>query len=463
MKKIIFILILMHTLAAGSAQEITGDWYGVLKISGMQMRLTFHITKNGEAYKSTMDSPDQKAFGVPVTTTTFSNSVLFIDIPAIGFQYNGKLEEGKISGMLKQGGQQLPLNLGKEIIAKQEYVRPQMPVKPYPYYTEDVKFRNEKDNINLAGTLSMPKQEGSFPAVILISGSGPQNRDEELLGHKPFLVLSDYLTKIGYAVLRYDDRGTAQSEGSFKNATTFDFANDALAAVDYLKKRKEINKKQIGLMGHSEGGLIAPIVAAKTNDVSFIVLLAGPGIQGSRILLLQQELIGRASGISEEELVKAKDVNKKMFDIILNSKDIESANKELVPYLKQVGKDNPGKRENKSEDELVENSLKQLTNPWMYNFIKYDPTATLKKVKCPALCLNGEKDLQVPPKENLSALKTNLESNGNKKVTVKELAGLNHLFQECKTGAPSEYAEIEQTFSPSALKEISDWLKANVK
>ena len=350
-------------------------------------------------------------------------------------------------------------------IEKERLIRPQEPIKPYPYYSQDITFENNKAGISLAGTLSLPSKEGVFPVVILISGSGPQNRDEELLGHKPFLVLSDFLTRNGIAVLRYDDRGTALSKGDFKTATSADFATDVESAIAYLKTRKEINTKNIGLIGHSEGGLIAPMVASKSKDVAFIVLLAGTGIQGDRLLLLQQKLIGKASGISDDDLQKSKLTNRKVFDIVNKSSNLEKLNLDLTNYIKQTLKDNlnTGKPVGMSDDEFVNLQVKQIANPWMQYFIKYNPAPTLEMVKCPVLAINGEKDLQVPPKENLEAIKSALSKGGNKKVTTKVLPNLNHLFQECKTGSPDEYATIEQTFSPTALSEILKWLQMQTK
>ena len=303
------ISILAFTLLATfslNAQDIIGQWNGTLKVQGTQLRLVFNINKTDKGISATMDSPDQGAKGIPVTNTSFENSTLKIAITNSKIEYEGVLNpDNIIVGNFKQGGQIFPMNLSKEKIEREKLNRPQEPGKPYTYYSEDLTFENKKAGISLAGTLTMPAKDGIFPVVILISGSGPQNRDEELLGHKPFLILSDYLTKNGIAVLRYDDRGTALSKGDFKTATSADFATDVESAIAYLKTRKEINKKKIGLMGHSEGGLIAPMVASKSKDVAFIVLLAGTGIQGDKLLLLQQKLIGKVSGISDEDLLKS--------------------------------------------------------------------------------------------------------------------------------------------------------------
>ncbi len=466
MKKIALTLLTGLISLTIFGQDITGQWNGELKVQGTQLRLVFNITNTESGFSSTMDSPDQGAKDIPTTTTSFENSILKITIANAKIEYEGTLGENNIIvGTFKQGGQSFQMNLSKEIIEKEKLVRPQEPIKPYSYYSEDITFENKKAGINLAGTLTLPNKEGVFPVVILISGSGPQNRDEELLGHKPFLVLSDYLTKNGIAVLRYDDRGTALSKGDFKTATSLDFATDVEAGIDYLKTRKEINKKEIGLIGHSEGGIIAPMVASKSKDVAFIILLAGTGIQGDQLLLLQQKLIGKVSGVSDEDLQKNESTNRKAFDIVNKSNSLEQLNTDLTNYIKQTLKDNPNaeKPEGMSDDDFVKLQVNQIANPWMQYFIKYNPVPTLEKVKCPVLALNGEKDLQVPPKENLEAIKKALTKGGNKKVTTKELPNLNHLFQECKTGSPDEYATIEQTFSPIALTEILKWIQAQTK
>ena len=465
----IFSILLIILLSSISlvAQDITGQWNGVLKVQGAQLRVVFNVTKTDDgALKSTMDSPDQGAQGIPTTTTSFENSTLKITLTSAGIEYIGTIgDDNVIVGTFKQSGHSFPMNLTKDIIEKDKIVRPQEPIKPYPYHSEDITFENKKAGIRLAGTLTLPNKDGIFPVVILISGSGPQNRDEELLGHKPFLVISDFLTRNGIAVLRYDDRGTAQSKGDFKSATSTDFAADVESAIEYLKTRKEIDKKQIGLIGHSEGGLIAPMVANKSKDVAFIVLLAGTGLPGDQILLSQQKLIGKSSGISDELLQENELVNRKVFDMIKESNSLEQLNVDLTNLLNQFLADNSKIEmpEGMSKDEFVKLQISQVTNPWMLYFIKYDPSPALEKVKCPVLALGGEKDLQVSSKENLEAIKNALTKGENKNVTIKELANLNHLFQESNTGSPNEYATIEQTFSPIALNEILRWIQAQIE
>jgi len=464
MKKTFLFLFTFFSSMLLYSQSITGPWNGVLKVPGGQLRVVFHIVKTDTGFSSTMDSPDQGAKGIPVTQTSFDGQNLKLEITAAQIEYTGQLKNDTITGVFKQRGQRFPMNLTREQTKKQPVKRPQEPHKPYPYYTEDVTFQNSDANITLSGTLTLPKKEGIYPVVILISGSGPQNRDEELMGHKPFLVISDYLTKKGIAVLRFDDRGTGQSTGNFKTATSADFASDAESAIGYLKTRKEIDKNKIGLLGHSEGGIIAPMIASKSRDVSFIVLLAGTGIRGDKLLLLQQESIAKASGISDVEIQKSREFNAKAFEMIVNSNDSLTLRNELTKYLKNLA-DNPGVKipEGITKDEFVTMQVNQITSPWMVYFIRYDPTNALEKVKCPVLAINGQKDMQVAPKENLAAINNALKKGGNKDVTIIEFPGLNHLFQECTTGLPDEYASIEQTFSPIALTAISDWIIEQVK
>jgi uncharacterized protein len=463
MKKLFLSSLVTLCISMGSvAQDISGTWYGVIKLGGTQLRGIFHITKTENGYISTLDSPDQGAKGIPVAKTTFENATLKMEVATPKLEYVGEWKEGKIFGKLYQGGQAFPFDLSKEEIKVEAVKRPQEPVKPYLYYSEEVNFENAGAKITLAGTLTLPKQEGVFPAVILISGSGPQNRDEELLKHKPFLVLSDYLTRQGIAVLRYDDRGVGASKGNFRTATSADFATDVESAVAYLKTRKEVS--QIGLIGHSEGGLIAPMVAANSKDINFIVLLAGPGIDGTKILLMQQELISRADGMPESEIQESKKVNSDAFDLILKSENDEKLKENLTNLLLKAIKEHPDvtKPKDMKDEDFVAMQVKQVTSPWMYYFLRYDPKNSLERVKCPVLAINGAKDLQVPPKENLEAIEKFVKKGGNKDVTTKMYEELNHLFQETKTGSPSEYGAIEQTLSPVVMEDVAKWIQSKV-
>lgn len=454
MTKILLILITILSSFLMMGQEISGKWNGVLKVQGTQLRVSFNVTPTENGYKATMDSPDQKVTGIPIEKTTFENSILKLELPNAQISYLGTLNKDNIiEGTFTQGGQSFEMNLSKDVIQKQVYARPQEPQKPFPYYTEEVKFENKTDHITLAGTLSLPKKEGNFPAVILITGSGKQNRDEEILRHKPFLVLSDYLTKNGIAVLRFDDRGAGESTGDYAKASTIDFARDVQAGVDYLKTRKEINKSKIGLIGHSEGGVIAPMIAGNSKDIDFIVLLAGPGLRGDKLLLLQKEMIEKQFGVPENDIQKGQEIFKGAYEIILASTaNDEKLKNNLSSYA-----------QSKFDDKTAKSFVDQITNVWWYNFLRIDPAVALAKVKCPVLALNGSKDLQVPAAINLETIKKALVKAGNKNAIIKELPGLNHLFQECKTGSPMEYDSIEQTFSPIALEEISNWLLIQTK
>jgi alpha/beta superfamily hydrolase len=277
--------------------------------------------------------------------------------------------------------------------------------------------------------------------------------------------LADYLTKNGIAVLRYDDRGVGESKGDFSKATTADFATDVESAVAYLKTRKEINSKKIGLLGHSEGGIIAPIVANRSKDVAFIVLFAGTGIQGDQLLLLQQELIAKAEGATPTELKDSKTMNSFCFNKILKSKDDVALKGELTTYLTGILKDTPKeqKPEGITDEENAAKQVAQLCNPWMLYFLRYNPATALSKVTCPVLAINGDKDLQVPAKENIEAIAKVLDKAGNKRVTTKIFPGLNHLFQDCTTGSPSEYTTIEETISPAVLAFVSEWIVKTTK
>lgn len=463
MKKSIFLGLFFVLLLSVSAQNITGTWNGTLKTHGIELRLVFHIDKSDGVYTGTLDSPDQGAKGIPVSSITFENDSIKLDIKTIYGKYSGKvISENKITGNFSQMGVTIPLDLIKGIVEEKKLARPQEPKPPFPYYSEEVKFLNKTDGNTLAGTLTLPSKQGKFPVVILISGSGPQNRDEELMGHKPFLVIADYLTRNGIGVLRYDDRGTAQSTGDFKTATTFDFSKDAEAAINFLLTRDEVDKKKIGLMGHSEGGIIAPMVAARNKNVGFIVLLAGTGVRGDKLLLMQSEAIGRASGMSQAALDEAKKINSAAYELVLETDDAEKLKTDLTRYFEKTMTAKPEIKALSEEQKTAQITAmtEQFTSPWMQYFILYNPVPALEKIKIPILALNGSKDLQVPAKENLSAIKTALQKAGNKRFKTVELPDLNHLFQECKTGSPAEYAQIEQTFSPKVLDEILKWIKS---
>jgi pimeloyl-ACP methyl ester carboxylesterase len=459
MKRIYFVIFSLFTVLILNAQEITGEWNGVLSVQGMKLRLVFHVAKTDAGFTATMDSPDQGAKGIAMTSASFENNVLKLEHSAAKIVFTGTFDgKTEVNGEFVQAGMKFPMTLSRKEVVVEKPNRPQEPQAPFPYSSEAVTFKNLKDSLTLSGTFTYPKGNGKYPVVVLVSGSGPQNRDEELMGHKPFLVLADFLTRNGIAVLRYDDRGCFASTGNFTKALTQDFATDASAAIDYLKSRKEIDTKKIGIIGHSEGAMVAPIVAATRNDLSFIVLMAGPGIQGNEILMLQSELISRANGVPESDISTAKEINSAIYSTILKVQDTDSL---IIAIRKIMLEKMPQNADSKAGGEaMIDGQMKQITSPWMLNFIRYNPTPTLEKVKCRVLALNGSLDLQVPADVNLQAIGKALTKGGNKNFTTKKLEGLNHLFQECKTGSPAEYAAIEQTLSPILLNEILDWIKA---
>lgn len=453
--KLLFLVLVVPFLA--SAQQISGDWYGLLKVQGMELPLVFHITETEGKFSGTMDSPAQKAFGIPVSSVTFIEGRLNLQIANIGAQYKGMLSDSKIKGNFYQANQSFQLDLSTEPIAEKKIDRPQEPTKPYPYDAEEVSFKSEEGKVTIAGTLSLPKNKENFPTAILISGSGPQNRDEEFMTHKPFLVLADHLARNGIAVLRYDDRGFGASTGDHNAATSVDFATDVKAAIDYLKSRNDIDPEKIGLIGHSEGGLIAPIVAAEV-PTSFMVLLAGPGVPGEQISIQQAQLLGKLQNASKEDIQNEIAVMKGIFDLIKNNEeDIESLRNKLEVYISHQLEKNKVVLEGMSKEQYIEKQIAQLTRPWLRYFISYDPRPTLAKVTCPVLALNGEKDVQVGA-ENLIAIEKALQKGGNKEVTIQEFDSMNHLFQRCETGAMEEYATIETTMEPIVLETVSSWI-----
>ncbi len=450
---------------AAAAAEAKPDqtWAGRLKVTaGIELRLVLNLfNKKDDGFTATLDSPDQGAKGIKVDEVSLDKETLTFAVKSIAGEFSGKLNADKTEaeGEWTQLGNAMKLTLKKTDKLEAEARRPQEPRGPFPYKAIEVSYPNKSAGISLAGTLTLPKGDGPFPSVILITGSGGQDRDETLLGHKPFLILADYLTRRGVAVLRVDDRGVGGSTGSQAKATSADFATDVEAGVSFLKTRKEIDPKRIGLMGHSEGGLIAPMVAAKIpGDVAFVVLLAGTGVPGDEILEAQSSLILKAMGAKAEDVDKQVAIARKTYQTLRTVLDDAALDKALAalqtealdaladPKLKELGK------------AQSEAQMKMIKTPWFRYFLTYDPRPALSKVKCPVLAINGENDLQVPPKQNLPEIAKALKSGGNLDVTTRELPGLNHLFQTSKTGAPSEYASIEETFSPKALEVIGDWI-----
>lgn len=430
--------------------DIDGDWLGTIDTSMGKLRVVFHITNTEDGLIATLDSLDQGANGIPATSVSRNGSSLKVEVKSINGSFDGKIggDLNVIDGTWTQMGNSFPLVLKRvKNSGELERRRPQNPAKPYPYKETEVSFDNKAAGVTLAATLTAPPGAGPFPAAVLITGSGPHDRDETLMGHEPFLVLADYLTRKGIVVLRADKRGCGKSKGDYAAATTIDFASDADAAVAYLKTRAEVNQHKIGLIGHSEGGIVAPMAAAGNPDVAFVVMMAGPGVRGDEILPAQLILISEAAGESHDKAEKDAADERTMLALIESEKDDAALNKELREKL--AGKIPEGQ---------IDAQIKTITSPWFRQFIAYDPAPTLRKLTCPVLAINGEKDLQVPPDQNLPVIRKALADAGNKNFEVDELPGLNHLFQTAKTGAVSEYGEIEETMAPVALDKIAIWI-----
>ncbi len=455
MKKIIVFTILLLAITPAFAQNIAGSWSGTLNVGVAKLRLVFNIEEKGGKYAATMDSPDQGAKGIPVSSVAFENQTLKIKADNLGMSYEGVLANDSIKGTFIQMGQRFPLTLTKSS-AVIEIRRPQNPVPPYPYRSEEVKFDNKNAGITLAGTLSLPEEGKSFPVAILVSGSGPQNRDEEVFNHKPFLVIADYLTRHGIAVLRYDDRGTAESGGNYKTATIEDFVSDAAAAIDYMKLRKEIDPKKIGLIGHSEGGTIAFMLAAENHNLAYIVSMAGMAVRGDSLLRAQRYLISKAMGVSEEMIA----LNEQILDIA-GAMTKKYSPEYIAAHLEELT--NEALPDSLKQIETVRNgfqtALKQVGSAEIQSLMVCDPSEALKKIKCPVLAINGYNDLQVPADMNLNQVKALVKS----PVIIKKYPGLNHLFQHCTTGLSNEYGSIEETISPEVLSDIAEWILKTTK
>lgn len=442
---------------AAPSDPIKPLWMGTLEVPGGKLRLVVHLARGADgALTATIDSLDQGANGIKVDSALFKDGKLTLDLKALGARFEGtaNAEGTEVTGQWIQGGAPMPLVL-KVIDKVPAALRPQEPRPPLPYAEEEVAYTSAPSGVKLACTLSTPRSGAPFPAVVLITGSGPEDRNETVFGHRPFLILADHLARQGIAVLRCDDRGVGGSGAGPPDATSDSFVDDTLAGVAFLKTRKDIDPARIGLCGHSEGGIIAPSAAARSKDVAFIVLMAGPGLPGSNIILAQTALIMKAQGVPDAEIEKTTTVSAKIFAAIREEKDPAAAEA-------RVRKELAASPEGLSA-EMINQRAKMVLSPWFRYFLTYDPRPALAKVSVPVLAINGERDLQVPAAENTAAIKTALDSGGNKDHTVLVLPGLNHLFQESRTGSPAEYASIEQTFAPSALTTISGWILARTK
>lgn len=465
MNKAVFYIFLFLLTGNLYSQEIIGSWTGSLKIQETSLRLVFNVSMKDSVLISTFDSPDQGAFGLPTTRTTYSESDKKLEIIAsgLGIFYRGILENDSIVGTFNQGGIPFPLTLRKTI--KEVVHKPQTPIEPLPYISEEVTISdNSQNKVSLSGTLTLPDSTGIFPAIILIAGSGPNDRDETIFGHKPFYLLSDYLTRNGFAVLRYDKRGVGKSTGDYSKATISDFVTDASNALEYLKSRKEIDSSKIGMLGHSEGGIIAPMVASKSSDVKFLVLLAAPGTKGIEIVLDQNENSLKHQGIEPETINRLQLTNREIFESLLVWTGSENDRTALRDRLSYLWEQLPILIKLKLEKEpYLRAQFNAMITPGYRSFLATDPKDYLSLVSCPVLAINGENDVQVPALKNLEAIKHHIQKGGNYKVETKSYPMLNHLFQESITGQPDEYAKIDQTISPQVLSDITNWIKSKTE
>lgn len=465
---LVFILASFSSLHAQTTR-FEGTWHGIISV-GVELRIVFHVVTDPKGgLTSTADSPDQSAFGLKCDTTIVKGDEILIEMRQMQASYVGKLiNDTTIQGSFKQQ-MTIPLNLKKGgVIAKRN--RPQTPVPPFPYKSEDIIYSNKDSSLQYGATITFPTAPGTYPAILLITGSGSQNRDEEIMGHKSFAVIADHLTRLGYIILRVDDRGVGQSTTSGEDATSEDFADDVSAGIDYLLSRKEVNRKKIGLLGHSEGGMIAPIVASKRNDIAFMILLAAPGIPIVELMADQNEAIARANGLSASTVKEIKPLFKSVVKAIMNlpdsSKAIEEvtrlteewAARQINTTLKELDFESVDKRR-----DYIYGMVTEFQSPWFRYFIQFNPAIYLEKLNGKVLALNGGEDIQVIAKNNLAGIEAALRKSRVKQYTVRELPGMNHLFQSCKKCTVQEYAELEETISPTVLKLVADWLEKEVK
>lgn len=452
---ILLLQIMNHATAQDTSNKLIGNWSGEIELPTMKLEMIFKIFEDEKGVLfAKLDVPAQGAKDLPIEEIITTNDSLILKIPMIMGTYKGKITTSEsIEGKWLQGGTSIALNL-KKIDKIPELNRPQTPKEPFPYLSKEVEYLNKKSGLKLAGILTFPKESKNCPAVILISGSGAQDRDETIFEHKPFMVIADYLTKNGIAVLRVDDRGVGSSEGNIRAATSKDFAGDVLAGVNFLKSKAEIDHSKIGLIGHSEGGLIAPIVATSSNHIAFLIMLAGPGINGEQILYEQNDLSLKAAGMPESVINQNKQLQKALFNILKTETD----SAKLMDRLQRTLSGGMYPMLDDATKKQVDAKVDGINSPWFKYFLTYDPQPTLAKVKCPVLALNGSKDVQVPAMSNLEAIKKAITDGGNPNVKTIEFENLNHLFQNCETGSVAEYSQTEETIEPKVLEIIKDWI-----
>jgi pimeloyl-ACP methyl ester carboxylesterase len=440
------------------AQDITGDWQGELKFQGNALGINFHINTTENGFASTMDVPLQGVEGYKSDATTYIDSLLTIQIKELGIQYQGKLAlKDTIVGNFSQNGMSFKLNLKRGNNIPNIPNRPQEPKPPYDYVVKEVSYKSTSDDVVLAGTLNLPKGDGPFPAVLLLSGSGPQDRDSSIFGHKPFLLLAHELTQSGIAVLRFDERGVGESEGRTSEMTMATQMGDAQAGINYFLSNTQINRTKIGLLGHSLGGILAPKLAIE-NDIDFLVLLAAPGVNGDAMMLKQRKDLLKLRGATDKQIEGNNGMLASLYsELRKSSLEDEALKTELQKKLAVKYKSTiPEKELNEMVNSIVDNEE-------LMAILKSTPANYIQKVSCPVLALNGSKDFQVSAKENLAAIEKALSDGGNTEVETHELEGLNHLFQDSDTGDILEYQLIEQTMSPVVLKLITEWVSNIVK
>ena len=450
MKTTLFSIIGFFCFSALFGQEIVSSWIGELDISGTKLPVIFNIKQSGNELTATMDSPAQGAKDIPITKATYEKNELTLTSSEMQIQFKGTLKLDQIEGIFSQGQMSLPLILSRKKEGESTLKRPQTPKPPFDYKIEEVAFENPTDKITLAGTLTTPSNKKEFPVVILISGSGQQNRDSEIFGHKSFWVIG---------VLRIDDRGVGGSTGASKSMTTQTFATDINAAVDFIAKK---GFQDIGLIGHSEGGIIAPIVASQNKKVKFIVSMAGPGISIDELMILQTNAQGKISGANEAQLKSTSDLNRKLYATVKNylGNDLQNEIKKILSHeLEKLPKE---QQPNETEKEnFLNDQSKALSMPWYSYFLKINPDDYWSKLKIPVLAINGALDAQVTSKENLNGIKNSLEKAKNRHFEIVELPNLNHLFQDAKIGSVEEYGQLEQTIAPIVLEKMSSWILNN--
>ena len=462
------LLSLLSGSAALAQNSPVGTWEGLLKV-GVELRIVFHIRAEENGFVAVSDSPDQSVYDIPCDSVVFSNDSLRIYMHALQAKYEGVMvNDTLISGFLTQG-LPFPLDLKKtDRVSKLN--RPQVPQPPFPYREENLSYYNRDKSIRFGATLTLPEGKGPHPAVVLISGSGAQDRNSTLLGHPLFHVLADHLTRNGFAVLRFDERGVGETGGVFSGATSEDFADDVEAAVDYLLSRHEVDRSRLGLIGHSEGGMIAPMVANRRKEISYLVLLAAPGVPNIELMAAQNEAIARSAGVSGKAADLIPVLFRSVAGLIIASDNLEDAKTKTRNFLSEWIKDKDAavltqlKLENEEKrEEYVKGMTEQLQSPWLRFFVSYDPTSSLQKLSGKVLALNGTRDLQVVHSQNLPGIESALKKSRVTRFSVKELEGLNHLFQQCKDCTLQEYGILEETFSPVALETISGWLNKEIK